>query len=97
MLHGSLCLHRNAGVRYDDVQVNLEGGTQWVPCEAVSIPQTLICLFTKEAVTSESCGRKRLCVCPYMNVSMCVHLCMFCECVSMFLYVCMFVHTQVHI
>lgn len=97
MLNGYPRLHRNAGVRHDDVQVNLEGGAQWVPCEAMSVSQTLVCLFTKEAVTSESCGRKKLCVCTYMHVSMCVHLCVFCECVSMFLYMRMFIYTQVHI
>lgn len=97
MLNGYPRLHRNAGVRHDDVQVNLEGGAQWVPCEAMSVLQTLVCLFIKEAVTSESCVRKKLCVCTYMYVSMCVHLCVFCECVSMFLYMCMFIYTQVHI
>lgn len=68
MLNGYPRLHRNAGVRHDDVQVNLEGGAQWVPCEAMSVSQTLVCLFTKEAVTSESCGRKKLCVCAVVVV-----------------------------
>lgn len=75
MLHGCPCLHGSTGVRHD-VHANLEGDTQWVPSEALTIPQTL---------------EEALCVCMY--VSTCVRLCMFCGCVFMFLYMCMFVHT----
>ena len=50
----------------------------------MNIIQTLVCLFKKEAVSSENLNRKSVCVC----VCMCVHVCVLCMCVHVSSCVC---------